>query len=84
MSEAEIMAKLAHALSDRMLPSIPLAVDLWDIATVAQYLERDTKVKREQIDVLLDFPKAVRRPTGNGRAPAFPLQLMDDAMMAAG
>ena len=67
-----------------MLPSIPLAVDLWDIATVAQYLERDTKVKREQIDVLLDFPKGVRWPTGNGRAPALPLQLMDDAMMAAG
>jgi len=68
MSEVELVEKLAHALSERMRPSIPLAIDLWDIATVAQYLKRDTKVTRERIVVLPDFPKAIRLPTAKGRA----------------
>ena len=42
MSEIELVEKLAHTLFERMRPSIPLAVDLWDIATVAQYLKPDT------------------------------------------
>jgi len=29
MSEVEVVAKLAHTMSERMRPSIPLAVDLW-------------------------------------------------------
>lgn len=68
MSEVELVEKLAHALSERMRPSIPLAVDLWDIATVAQYLKRDAKVVRERIVVLPDFPKAIRLPAAKGRA----------------
>jgi hypothetical protein len=48
-----------------MRPSIPLATDLWDIATVAQYLKRDAKVVRECITMLPDFPKAIRLPATN-------------------
>jgi hypothetical protein len=68
MSEVELVEKLAHALSERMRPSIPLAIDLWDIATVAQYLKREAKVVRERIAVLPDFPKAIRLPATKGRA----------------
>ena len=68
MSEVDLVEKLAHAISERMRPPIPLAVDLWDIATVAQYLKREPKVVRERIAVLPDIPKAIRLPAMKGRA----------------
>jgi len=66
MSEVELVEKLAHALADKLRPSIPLAVDLWDVSTVAQYLKRDVRVARERIVCLPDFPKAIRLPSSNG------------------
>jgi hypothetical protein len=84
MRIAQIVAKLAHAPSERLRPSMPLASALWHIVTLAQYLKRVNQVTRRQNVVLRHFPKPIRRPTGTGRAYTSPLQLMDDAMMAVG
>jgi hypothetical protein len=61
--------KIADAVKRLARPAIPLAVDLWDIATVAQFLKREAKVVRERIAVLLDFPKAIRLPETKGQLP---------------
>jgi hypothetical protein len=64
MSEIELVTKLAAALAERLRPAIPISIDLWDTATIAQYLKRDTDAVRERVCCLPDFPKAIRLPTG--------------------
>ena len=66
MSETEIVAKLVDAIAKQLRPAIPVAIDLWDVATIAQYLKRDDQVVRERIACLPDFPKAIRLPTMSG------------------
>ena len=68
MSDVELINKLAEALAKHFKPSIPLGIDLWDIATIGQYLKRDASVVRERIACLPDFPKAIRLPSTKGRA----------------
>ena len=68
MSEVELVEKLANALAKQLRPAIPLSIDLWDVATVAQFLKRDPDVTRERITCLPDFPKAIRLPSNKGRA----------------
>lgn len=68
MSDVNLIERLADALAQRMTPSIPLAVDLWDIATIAAYLKREPGTVREQMACLPSFPKAIRLPTSKGRA----------------
>lgn len=66
--DTEVLQRLANALEKHMKPSIPVSVDLWDVATIAAYLKRDPAVVRERIAVLPDFPKAIRLPANKGRA----------------
>ncbi|WP_245774420.1 hypothetical protein [Rugamonas rubra] len=68
MSESQFVAKLAEAIEKLQRPAIPLSVDLWDIATIAQYLKRDPQVVRERMACLPSFPRAIRLPTKSGRA----------------
>lgn len=68
MSEVDLIERLAEAVAARVKPSIPLAIDLWDIATIAQYLKREPQVVRERMACLPSFPKAIRLPTKTGRA----------------
>jgi predicted transcriptional regulator len=68
MSEAQVIAKLVEALEKLQRPAIPLSVDLWDMATIAQYLKRDAGTVRERMACLPSFPKAIRLPTSKGRA----------------
>lgn len=68
MSEVELVEKLANALAKQLRPGIPLSVDLWDFATIGQFLKREPQVVRERIAVLPDFPKAIRLPATKGRA----------------
>lgn len=72
MSEQQVVAQLAAALERLARPAIPLAIDLWDIATIAQYLKRSEAVVRERMACLPDFPKAIRLPstTTKGRGQA--------------
>jgi hypothetical protein len=68
MNEMEVIAKLAEAIERLHTPAIPLSIDLWDIAIIAQYLKRDPQVVRERMACLPEFPKAIRLPTKTGRA----------------
>lgn len=67
MTGGELLDKLANALAERLKPALPVSIDLWDVATVAQFLKRDPSVVRERITCLPDFPKAIRLPSTRGR-----------------
>ena len=68
MSEAELVQRFAAAVAQQLRPaSIPIQYDLWDIATIAQYLKREPSVVRERVACLPDFPKAIRLPAAKGR-----------------
>lgn len=62
-TEPDLIDRLAAALAKHMPRSIPLEVDLWDIATIASYLKRSESQVRERIACLPDFPKAIRLPS---------------------
>lgn len=66
MSETELITKIAAAVAVQLRPTIPLDIDLWDVATIASYLKRDPSVVRERICCLPDFPKAIRLPAKSG------------------
>ena len=68
MRDDELIERLAEAVAERVAPAIPLAVDLWDIALIAQYLKRDPQSVRERIACLPSFPRAIRVPTKAGRS----------------
>lgn len=63
MSEVDMVAKLVEALEKLQKPTIPLAVDLWDMEMLGQYFKRNPQVVRQNIACLPSFPKAIRLPT---------------------
>lgn len=67
MSEVDLIEKLAAALEQRLRPTIPLSIDLWDISTIAAYLKRNESVVRERLACKPDFPAAIRLPTESGK-----------------
>lgn len=67
MSDMAIVERLADAIERRIRPVVPLSVALWDIATVAAYLQRDPDSVRERIACLPDFPKPIRLPSATKR-----------------
>ena len=72
MSETDLIERLADAIERRIKPVLPLSVALWDMATIAAYLQRDTDSVRERIACLPDFPKPIRLPSATKRG-AHPL-----------
>lgn len=68
----EISLRLADLLEERIRPVLPLSVALWDIATIAVYLQRDPDSVRERIACLPDFPMPIRLPSTTKRG-AHPL-----------
>lgn len=70
MSETDLIERLADAMAKHMTPPLPVAVDLWDIKTIAAYLKRAPDVVRNRIAVLPTFPKPIRLPaaTEGGRS----------------
>ena len=62
----DLIERLAAAVAKQVRPSIPLEVDLWDIATIATYLKRSEAQVRERLACRPDFPKAIRLPTAGG------------------
>lgn len=65
-TDIDLINRLATALAKQIRPSIPLEVDLWDIATIAAVLKRSEAQVRERMACLPDFPKAVRLPSSTG------------------
>jgi hypothetical protein len=64
--DTNIIDVLAAAVAAKVRPAIPLEIALWDIATIAAYLNRGESQVRERMACLPDFPKAIRLPTVTG------------------
>lgn len=69
MSDADLIDKISAALADRLIPALPISVDLWDMKTIAAYLKRSPDSVRERLACLPDFPRPIRLPSA-GRAQA--------------
>jgi hypothetical protein len=65
--DTNVLEQLVAALQRLDKPAIPIAVDLWDMATIAAYLKRDVQVVRSRMACMPGFPKAIRLPTATGR-----------------
>lgn len=69
--DTSIIDLLAAAVAKQVRPAIPIDIALWDIATIAAYLNRGESQVRERMACLPDFPKAIRLPsTGTTRGHA--------------
>jgi hypothetical protein len=64
--DTNIIDILAAAVAKQVRPAIPIDIALWDIATIAAYLNRGESQVRERMACLPDFPKAIRLPTITG------------------
>jgi hypothetical protein len=63
--DTNIIDLLAAAVAKQVRPAIPIDIALWDIATIAAYLNRGESQVRERMACLPDFPKAIRLPSAN-------------------
>lgn len=64
----DIVDQLAEAIARRTARRIPLAVDLWGYAEIADYLKVSAPQVADRYAPLPDFPRAIRLPsTGRGR-----------------
>lgn len=73
MNDNELIERLAEAVAQRMLPAIPLSIDLWDMGTIAGYFKRSPSVVRERLACLPSFPKAIRLPSTTAKRGCQPL-----------
>ncbi|MGE8450915.1 MAG: hypothetical protein ACN6OP_09935 [Pseudomonadales bacterium] len=69
MSESDLIERLAAAVAARVKPSLPLAVQLWNLEMIGAYLQRSPRVVGERIVTLPDFPKAIRLPAARAKKP---------------
>jgi hypothetical protein len=63
--DTNIIDLLAAAVAKQVRPAIPIEIALWDIATIAAYLNRGESQVRERMACLPDFPKAIRLPSAS-------------------
>lgn len=62
-TDSDLIVRLGAELARQLKPSLPVEIDLWDIATIATYLKRSESVVRERMACLPDFPKAICLPS---------------------
>ena len=65
MSE-DLIEQLAEAIGKHIRPAIPLSIALWNIETVADFLQRDMTSVRQRFICRPDFPAAIRLPSASG------------------
>ena len=66
MSDNELIERLSAALAGQLQPTIPIDIDMWDVATIARVLKRSESQVRNRMICLPDFPKAIRLPVAGG------------------
>lgn len=59
----DLVDQLAEAIARRTARRIPLAVDLWGYAEIADYLKVGVAQVAERYAPLPDFPRAIRLPS---------------------
>lgn len=68
MNESILIDQIATAVAVKIAQPIPLSVDLWDSATIGQFLKVSAKQVTDRYAPLPDFPKAIRLPApGSGK-----------------
>lgn len=58
--------QLASAIANRLHPTIPLSIDIWDAKTCAEFLKVTAKYFSEHIAPVPNFPQAIRLPLKSG------------------
>ena len=58
--DTNIIDQLPAAVAAHVRPAISLDIALWDIATIAAYLNRTENQVHQRMACLPDFPKAIR------------------------
>lgn len=66
MNDMSTIDQLAAAIAGRLIPTIPLEIDLWSGTEIGAYLKVGSRQVLERYAPLPDFPKAIRLPTGEG------------------
>ena len=67
MNEALNVDQLAAAIVGRLIPPIPLEIDLWSGVEIGAYLKVGSRQVLERLAPMPDFPKAIRLPTDRGK-----------------
>ena len=60
MSETELIDRLADALADRIKPTFPLDIELWNVERIANYFGKAIPVAQRSITCLPGFPRPVK------------------------
>ena len=62
----DIISALANEIAKQVRSPIPVEVDLWDAATIAQFLKVKPAQVLERYACLPSFPNPIRLPTPSG------------------
>lgn len=62
------ISDLAKEIVDQLHPRIPYDEKLWDVGTIAEYLDMSESQVRQRIICNPSFPNPIRIPTTNGRS----------------
>ncbi len=63
MSETQLIYQLADEIAKRVVPAIPVSVQLWNAKLIGNYLRRSPAAVMERVVTLPGFPKPIRLPT---------------------
>ncbi|WP_150574439.1 hypothetical protein [Pandoraea aquatica] len=63
-----LLERLAQSLADRLAPTLPVSIQLWNAKTIAVYLQRSPAVVLERIVTLPDFPAPIRLPSTRAKS----------------
>lgn len=58
-----LLERLAQSLAERLTPTLPLSVQLWNARAIAIYLQRSPAVVLERVVTLPGFPTPIRLPS---------------------
>jgi hypothetical protein len=65
-SDSELIIRLAAELAKQLRPTLPIEIDLWDIATIATYVKRSESVVRERVCLTSRKRSDCRQPAQRG------------------
>lgn len=78
MNDNDLIERIATAVAQHIKPEIPVSIALWDLTTVATYLNRSTQMVRTTVACLPSFPKAIRLPSASKAQPLYKaIEVMD-------
>lgn len=63
IDNCHFVERLAAAVADRLAPTLPLSIQLWNAKTIAAYLQRSPAVVLERVVTLPGFPSPIRLPS---------------------